>query len=522
VGRLTDDELAARYASCRAVPFVPRNEDYGYVTLEAWMHERPVVTTTDSGGPAELVDHEATGLVVEPDPAALASALDRLLADDELARRLGQAGAARSARIAWPTVVDELLAERPRARRPGRPKVVGVSDYPVHEPRHGGQERARALLGALADRADVELIAFGEDRRALGRHDLAESCVEYVVERSERHRSAEAQIQALAGEVPVADIGDSKLWSATPSFVRELDRSLDDAAAAVCVQPYLYAAITSLRPDVPVVLDAQNHEHSMKGALLPSEPARDWLLRQVEAAEAEAVRRATIVAATTDEDARALCASYGVDRSRVIVVPNGVDSAAVPFVTGDERSRRHRDLLARYGDGQKYVAVFVGSGHAPNVEAGRVLVGLAPELPDLLFLHIGGHCSHLEGRSIPTNTRLLGVVEDDELTRVLSGAAVALNPMLTGSGSNLKLLRFLAAGVPVVTTEVGVRGVDDARAFALVTSVDEMPAAVRSVLEAPAAAGERVAAGRRHAEETADWRVIGRRFADVVAERLGW
>jgi glycosyltransferase involved in cell wall biosynthesis len=89
LGGISDEQLVGHYARCRAVFFAPWNEDYGFVTLEAFRSGKAVVTASDSGGPAELVRHEENGLVAEGTADAMAAQLDRL-ADRGLAERLGQ------------------------------------------------------------------------------------------------------------------------------------------------------------------------------------------------------------------------------------------------------------------------------------------------------------------------------------------------------------------------------------------------------------------------------------------------
>ena len=69
------------YAGCRAAYYAPLNEDYGYVTVEAFLSRKPVVTTTDAGGPLEFVTDGETGVVAEPEPGgASPHAIDRLWA----------------------------------------------------------------------------------------------------------------------------------------------------------------------------------------------------------------------------------------------------------------------------------------------------------------------------------------------------------------------------------------------------------------------------------------------------------
>ena len=67
VGRLSDQEMIDHLARCRAVVFPPFNEDYGFVTVEAFMCGKPVITCTDSGGPSELVRDGENGYVTDPD-----------------------------------------------------------------------------------------------------------------------------------------------------------------------------------------------------------------------------------------------------------------------------------------------------------------------------------------------------------------------------------------------------------------------------------------------------------------------
>jgi glycosyltransferase involved in cell wall biosynthesis len=109
MGFVNDSELTTSYAEARAVLFVPYQEDYGYITVEAMMSGKPVITTTDSGGPTELVQDGVTGFVVAPDPAAIGARASLLARRPFLARRLGKAGHARAGAITWERAVSTLL-----------------------------------------------------------------------------------------------------------------------------------------------------------------------------------------------------------------------------------------------------------------------------------------------------------------------------------------------------------------------------------------------------------------------------
>ena len=112
-GFVSDDELVELYRDAAAVVYAPYDEDYGFVTLQAFLAGVPVVTTDDSGGVLEWVEHEVTGLVTDGTPEAMGAALDRLVDDPELAARLGAAGRERVASLSWDHVVTTLLGGAP-------------------------------------------------------------------------------------------------------------------------------------------------------------------------------------------------------------------------------------------------------------------------------------------------------------------------------------------------------------------------------------------------------------------------
>jgi glycosyltransferase involved in cell wall biosynthesis len=111
-GSVSDHRLRELYLGALAVYYGPYDEDFGYVTQEAMAARRAVMVTTDSGGPLELVRDGVTGMVVDPKPRAVASAVDRLAADPSRAAAMGTAGRRdlEEKVPAWPEVVARLLS----------------------------------------------------------------------------------------------------------------------------------------------------------------------------------------------------------------------------------------------------------------------------------------------------------------------------------------------------------------------------------------------------------------------------
>ena len=109
LGFVPDDDLVRRFAECRAVIYAPYNEDYGYVTLQAFAAGKPVITAADSGGVLEWVEDDVTGIVTDGSAAELGAAAQRLIADPALAAQLGRAGRERVADLSWKPVVEKLV-----------------------------------------------------------------------------------------------------------------------------------------------------------------------------------------------------------------------------------------------------------------------------------------------------------------------------------------------------------------------------------------------------------------------------
>ena len=110
VGRLDEDALIDHLARCRAVCFPPLQEDYGFVTVEAFASRKAVVTCKDSGGPAELVTDGVNGFVCDPTPESIAAALRKVTDDESLAERLGAGAFQKGAELNWPDAVRQLTA----------------------------------------------------------------------------------------------------------------------------------------------------------------------------------------------------------------------------------------------------------------------------------------------------------------------------------------------------------------------------------------------------------------------------
>ncbi len=110
LGRVSEDELADLYARCLAVFYAPVDEDFGMVPYEAFLADKPVVTTLDAGGPLEVVADRETGIVCEPHAAAVADACVWLREHLDQARSFGRAGHALADEVTWDRAIKRILS----------------------------------------------------------------------------------------------------------------------------------------------------------------------------------------------------------------------------------------------------------------------------------------------------------------------------------------------------------------------------------------------------------------------------
>ncbi|HYC36886.1 MAG TPA: glycosyltransferase [Usitatibacter sp.] len=519
VGFESDAEVDERYRNALAVPFVPWQEDYGFITVEAMQCGKPVITTRDSGGPRELVEDGVNGLVCGDDAASLAAAMQKLADDRELAQRLGRNGIQRAARVTWEAVAEALLAKpaavgaHASASSGPKRKLVVASTFGIHPPRHGGQMRTLHLFRALAPEFETVVVSLGRASEPPFAGEIAPGVREVRVPVSEAHEREERKVAEKMG-TPVTDVVMPRLHALTPAIAETLAREARDATAVVASHPYLYPVLRGLGR--PVWYEAQDFELHMKTALFEKLEGGAELIAAVREAEGACARGAEVILCASPDDAQELVDVYGVERGRILDTPNGTDALRVPFTAPHERAA----LKARMGVGQSPLAFFMGSGHWPNIEAVKRIFEFALALPEVAFVVMGSVCYAFDPRLKPGNVLFVGEV--DEVTRnlCLQACDVALNPMEHGSGTNLKMLDYFAAGLPVITTARGSRGLRlSGERECLVREVDEFPAAISGLLDSGAeAAAERARVARALVDEHFDWQAIGERIKPRLLE----
>lgn len=523
LGHVSDSELDELYAAAIAIPFVPVDEDYGFVTAEALAHGRPVVTCSDSGEPARFIQRSGGGLVVPPRPSCLAQALDELRRDPERADFLGERGRTYVSRLSWKNVARQLLSaggvESPGGTQDDHLLTLAVLDnQPIAPPVGGGRVRLHGLYRELDARTHAIYVGSydwrGPRRRTVQHGPRLE---ERTIPHSDEHFEIAESLQRLAGGCTVIDVTQPLLAPLSSAFLAEARRVLERADVAVFSHPWLFPPLADdvQRSGKPIIYDAQNLEVNLRGQLLSGTPFGRALAEHVRFVEGTLCRRADAILVCSEEEAEAFASTYDLPPERLHVTPNGVDTKEVRPPETDEREQARRQLGLSAND---VAAIFLGTRYEPNCEAAQWICDvLAPALPELRFFLAGGASEEMRGRRKPKNVVCLGTLDDATRLRLFYAADLALNPLFSGSGTSIKMFEYMAAALAVVASPVGARGIQpgDPPAFWV-----RPPDSIASALTELAFDREkRLEIGQRARSmvcQKHDWRLLSRRVAAIA------
>lgn len=377
-------------------------------------------------------------------------------------------------------------------------KALSVTPYPILPLSHGGRVRVFRLSVALASAgAQVDVLypwSPGLPPRVFRRHGVAYLPQAFAA-------------NLLPRFVPAAAVPPLVALSWQPYAVAQRRRRTllaehDVAEFHFCA----YAAwMERARLVTKVVYVAHNVEVDFAAAHPPALLPRA-ILRRLAELERRAVEASDLVVTCTESDAERLRSLYG--GADYAVVPNGFDDELLGF----DRTVGRADARDSLGlDPEERVLLFVGGPAQHNRDAVAFLEHLLPSLQSRVTLLVAGGCA-TPGRSETApgrKVRRLGFVDD--LRPLFAAADLGVNPVAHGSGSQLKIAEYLAAGLPIVTTPVGSRGYEPLARFFTVADLDAFRGAVESAQPAP----ERPDVGGL------TWTALGRRLHAAYARLLG-
>mgnify|MGYP000725358397 CR=1 FL=1 len=399
--------------------------------------------------------------------------------------------------------------------------LVQVAPYVTYPPRLGGDHRTHGLVKEFPEYGDtVERFCQGGSPAMYKSLDLRRE-VE-IVENYTEYRHLHPLHELL--KAPMLLGYPNVFQSAALKIANDgLGRMLDDADVVLAREPWQTPYVLHWVDDgTPVVFSSHNVETERFGDIhqpLFSDQVED----RVDALEQESVEGADAIVCTSERDADVYREKYD-PSSPLLVAPNGTYEANLrEYRPNSEAAERVRD---RYGIPKDVtVCLFMGSNYKPNVEAAEATLDVAKELIDeslpVHFLIMGDVGKALSEGELPGNVTTVGYVEED-FEAHFDAVDIALNPMLSGGGTNIKLIDYFARSLPVVSTPFGARGLKATPGDELIVAeLDDFPEAIVSLTAHPERRRKIGSAGRELAAEKYTWEASSRKLRKFIHEKFG-
>ncbi|MHB1807491.1 MAG: glycosyltransferase [Thermoplasmataceae archaeon] len=217
-------------------------------------------------------------------------------------------------------------------------------------------------------------------------------------------------------------------------YLNRLKEAVNDSEIIIFEGPWQYPLVKDLLKEKVVIYDAHNVEYMLReGNRYQNECKR---------IEGELLERSDIVLSVTKKDIKSFIEIYDVDEKKLFYAPHEID----------------KDGTQWRGENSNSI-VFIGSVYSANNSALDRIQDMASKNPEFTF-EIIGSAKPTKGSKMK-NMVFHGVVDDSKKSEIMSRCFLALNPVTEGSGRNLKMVDYLAHGLPILSTPIGVRGFED-------------------------------------------------------------
>ncbi len=551
VGYVGDKDLTDYYAGALAVIFIPYEEDYGLVTLEAMMCGKPVITFKDSGGVLEFVEDGKTGFVCEPAADALKGLIEKAALNTDLMREMGTRAKKKAELITWENTVQSLfgvtgiatakeqnnykhsynIIKTNNNQKNKRKKITVSTTYPIYPPMGGGQNRIFYLYKELARYYDIEIISLTGSNDTGFRKEIAPNLFENRIPKSKKFEEKEKKMQDKIG-IFATDLAMLYFYKDISEYVDTAKKYSLESEVLIASHPYTYPLLSLAKRHERnfLIYESHNVEYELKKQMMEKNNESEKIANYLFETEKEACLYSDLITFCSMEDAGNMQKIYGLNLKpdKVLIVPNGVDLDSVIFTPPAVR----KEIKKKLGLENEKIIFFMGSWHKPNIEAADKIIAAARKLPEYRFIVLGGVGDHYktdkaELALCPDNVGFTGLVEDDEKFFYLSFADLALNPIISGSGTNLKILDYMAAGIPLLSSYFGARGVisgisDSAgipeNKMIGLTDMENFPDAISEYLNSRDDAY--VYNARKYVESHFSWKSIAKNFKNRLDEYI--
>jgi len=366
-------------------------------------------------------------------------------------------------------VADKLSAIE--KTEPNEKFILALNDYDSFKNHGGGGVRTRGIYKAVNEWVPVVFICFSENNEITVRNENNKTIV-FCIPKTKAHIEAQKNVNSYF-HVSADDIishrycRSNKLLISIYNALKELSRNI------IVEHPYMASIPISFGDRF--IYSSQNNETEIKRGLLRYHPMVTELINEVEMIERRTVECSAAVIAVSQQDATSF--TRGVRTAGPIIVVN--NGASEPLQPSEEEL-----LIAGSRVEKDNSIVFIGSAHMPNIDAVKYIVEvLAPSSPDIAFHIIGSVCTAFDGANVD-NIHFWGILSEGMKSAVMQSCRVAINTVINGGGSNIKLADYFANGLFVLTTPFGLRGYHKpVHDHLIVAELDDFKIAIKDALK---------------------------------------
>lgn len=398
--------------------------------------------------------------------------------------------------------------------------ICNFSPYPVYPPRFGGQIRTFSLNNALSCFHKVSLFSFVLFRFKSNKVRLKSWGININANFKEYNYVFPpfyaVSLFSYLNKLNPYVISSNLLDISNPKkFIYELNRCDIVQVESPYYFKWVHKQVKKSTKKIPIILSEHNVEYLFEKGLRPNNYISNFTNSKIKELENFAVHNADRIFAVSEEDAYCLEKIYSINPNKIDIIPNGVDIRKFNLIYENKDNLKKKLNL----QGKKIV-LFSGSKHIPNIEALKLIQKMAYKLSHIdekMFFLIAGGIG--EGYKSLGNIYYTG--KKDDISIYFQMADIAINPMISGSGTNLKMLEYLASGLPTITSTFGARGLglEDGK-HAIISDIDDFTENILYILNDESLCNNLKKNGRELVEEKFDWRKIAEKVMTIYESLL--
>ncbi len=342
----------------------------------------------------------------------------------------------------------------------GRLKALALCHFDIRDCTGGGRVVVSSFLRELSHYFEVCLLSLAPYGSQATEIKFSQNLFNVIVPQNLMQAKKMWKLEAELGE-GLFDVIQCLYLEDNVEFLTRVREKLKNSDIILFEHPWLAGVLELFKEEFReklVLYHSIDNEYKQK---LPLIRTRIDLQEKVRTIEKAMLSRADIILIPSAEEGCEILNQYGLTTKKpsLFFLPHSLKVEKIRPVN----RRTIRNRKAKIGLDGKTTATFVGSWHPPNLEALEFLINAAKRDETIEYFILGSVKDYFytkyPNRALPNNIHLLGTVSETVKEYIYACTDVAVNPMFSGAGINIKMVEYMAYGLPIVTTSFGARGI---------------------------------------------------------------